>query len=226
MVKLTRKALALGDPCSEFPLTTFKTLRSKTYDKLPPVKLDYEYADTVTKETFRKTGQSQLPTDVTQSNVVKLRYCLSYCSLVDVLAFHKSTHAPPTEIILSADNVPVNSSSLESFDVTCVQFPPCPRVYPLRVFHGKESVKLDGGTLPDFSKVPTRHWMHQVHVNQFLYSLLAEDKCEQVGVEIAYYEFPQSITKTSSGWQVDCAGFGTRRRVLSQSCWLEFPLVA
>jgi len=78
----------------------------------------------------------------------------------------------------------------------------------------KESVELDGGTLPDFSKVPPRHWMNQVRVNQFLYPILAEEKCEQAGVEIAYYESPQAVSKTACGWQVDCAGFGTHRRVL------------
>ncbi len=78
----------------------------------------------------------------------------------------------------------------------------------------KECVELDGGTLPDFSKVPKHHWMNQVRVNQFLYALLAEEKCADVGVEIAYYEFPQSVTESSNGWQVDCVGFGTRRRVL------------
>jgi len=78
----------------------------------------------------------------------------------------------------------------------------------------RESVDLDGGTLPDFSTVPKRHWMHQVRVNQFLYAILAEEKCEQAGVQIAYYEFPQAITKTAKGWQVDCVGFGTQRRVL------------
>ena len=78
----------------------------------------------------------------------------------------------------------------------------------------RESVELDGGTLPDFSKVPKHHWMNQVRVNQFLYAILAEEKCAQAGVQIAYYEFPQAITKTAAGWQVDCAGFGTKRRVL------------
>lgn len=77
-----------------------------------------------------------------------------------------------------------------------------------------ESVELDGGTFPDFSKVPTRHWMNQIRVNQFLYAILAEEKCAQAGVQIAYYEFPQVITKTVDRWQVDCAGFGTMRRVL------------
>lgn len=78
----------------------------------------------------------------------------------------------------------------------------------------RESVALDGGTLPDFSRVPDHHWQNQVRVNPFLYALLAEEKCAQAGVQIAYYEFPQTITKTSDGWQVNCAGFGTQRRVL------------
>ena len=77
----------------------------------------------------------------------------------------------------------------------------------------KESVELDGGSLPDFSKVPQRHWQHQVFINQFLHAILAEEKCEKAGVEIAFYEFPQAVTKTADGWQVECIGFGTRRRV-------------
>lgn len=77
----------------------------------------------------------------------------------------------------------------------------------------RESVELDGGELPDFSKVPQRHWHNQVYTNQFLYAILAEEKCHKAGVELAYYEFPQSVTKTDDGWQVDCVGFGTQRRV-------------
>jgi len=59
----------------------------------------------------------------------------------------------------------------------------------------RESVALDGGTLPDFSRVPEHHWQNQVRINQFLYALLAEEKCAQAGVEIAYYEFPQSLSQ-------------------------------
>lgn len=77
----------------------------------------------------------------------------------------------------------------------------------------KESVELDGGTLPDFAKVPQRHWHNQVFINQFLYAILAEEKCEAAGVQIAYYEFPQTVTRTDEGWQVDCVGFGTHRRI-------------
>ncbi len=78
----------------------------------------------------------------------------------------------------------------------------------------RESVALDGGTLPDFSRVPDHHWQNQVRVNPFLYALLVEEQCAQAGVQIAYYEFPQTITQTSDGWQVNCAGFGTQRQVL------------
>ena len=78
----------------------------------------------------------------------------------------------------------------------------------------KESVELDSGSFPDFSKVPQRHFHNQVFINQFLYALLAEEKCEKAGVQIAYYEFPQAVAKTDKGWQVDCIGFGTKRRVL------------
>ena len=77
----------------------------------------------------------------------------------------------------------------------------------------KESVELDGGKFPNFAKVPPRHYMNQVHVNQFVYALLAEEKCQEADVEIAYYEFPEAVVKTDAGWQVDCIGFGTRRQV-------------
>lgn len=77
----------------------------------------------------------------------------------------------------------------------------------------KESVELDKGPFPDFAKVPQRHWHNQIYTNQFLYAILAEDKCVAAGVKIAYYEFPQAVTKTDNGWQVDCVGFGTKRRV-------------
>ena len=77
----------------------------------------------------------------------------------------------------------------------------------------KESVELDGGKFPDFSKVPRAHHLNQIHINQFIFAILAEEKCQEAGVEIAYYEFPTSVKKTEKGWQVDCMGFGTKRRV-------------
>lgn len=78
----------------------------------------------------------------------------------------------------------------------------------------KESVELDAGEIPNFAKVPQRHWENQVFTNQFVYAILCEEKCTAAGVEIAYYEFPQAVTRVEKGWQVDCAGFGTKRRIL------------
>nr|MBP6603302.1 FAD-dependent oxidoreductase [Verrucomicrobiales bacterium] len=78
----------------------------------------------------------------------------------------------------------------------------------------KESVELDQGEFPNFAKVPQRHWQNQVFTNQFLYAILCEEKCAAAGVEIAFYEFPQSVIRAEEGWQVDCVGFGTKRRIL------------
>lgn len=78
----------------------------------------------------------------------------------------------------------------------------------------KESVELDQGSFPDFAKVPQRHWQNQIYTNQFLYAILLEEKCAAAGVKIAYYEFPKAVKKTDNGWEVECIGFGTRRRVI------------
>lgn len=76
------------------------------------------------------------------------------------------------------------------------------------------AVELDGGSLPDFTKIPKRHWEHQVHINQYLYALLAEEQCLKAGVEILYYEFPLSVEKAADGWLVESVGPGTRRHIV------------
>ena len=63
----------------------------------------------------------------------------------------------------------------------------------------KRAVELDNGTLPDFSQVPARHWQNQVHINQFVYALLAEEACVEAGVTVAYYESPLSVERQSMG---------------------------
>lgn len=77
----------------------------------------------------------------------------------------------------------------------------------------RECVEMDGGTLPDFSKIPQRHWMHQIHINPYLFAILAEEKCIHAGVEIAFYEFPDQIRPVKEGWSVRTVGFGIRRRI-------------
>lgn len=74
-------------------------------------------------------------------------------------------------------------------------------------------VEIDGGQLPDFAVPPRRHWQHQVRLNPFLYSLLAEEACLAAGVSIYYYEFPLAIEEVASGWALDVVGPGTFRRL-------------
>lgn len=77
----------------------------------------------------------------------------------------------------------------------------------------RQSVELDGGSLPDFSRIPERHWKNQVQVNQFIYALLAEEACVKAGVTIAYYEFPLSVKASDNVWMVECVGPCTHRWV-------------
>lgn len=79
----------------------------------------------------------------------------------------------------------------------------------------RRSVELDGGRLPDFSKSPPpgKHWMHQVLINPYLYTILAEEACREAGVAICYYEFPLSIQASAPGWCLEVVGPGTRRQV-------------
>lgn len=65
-------------------------------------------------------------------------------------------------------------------------------------------VEMDGGRLPDFS-TPTgrQHWRHQVVINPFLYSLLAEEACQAARVKICYYEFPLAIEQSAKGCSLE-----------------------
>jgi hypothetical protein len=75
------------------------------------------------------------------------------------------------------------------------------------------AVELDGGTWPDFSRVPARHWQHQVRINGPLYAALAEEACLQAGVSLAYYQFPLSAVATENGWVLEVVGKGLRHQI-------------
>jgi hypothetical protein len=78
-----------------------------------------------------------------------------------------------------------------------------------------DTVKLDDGVLPDFS-VPAgkRHWKHQVRVNPFIYTLMAEEKCLQAGVQLRYYETPVNIQFKENNWEVETVGKGLHTRIV------------
>jgi hypothetical protein len=76
-----------------------------------------------------------------------------------------------------------------------------------------ECVKLDRGVFPDFSDLTVRHWKHQFQLNQYLYALLAEEKCLNAGVQVVYYESPFEIENTKNGWIVQTFGPGVHRKI-------------
>ncbi|MFT4567548.1 MAG: glycine/D-amino acid oxidase-like deaminating enzyme [Saprospiraceae bacterium] len=73
-----------------------------------------------------------------------------------------------------------------------------------------DCVQLNGGQLPNFSILPDRHWKHQVTVNAALYTLLAEEKCIEAGVNIRYYETPTQIEFKNGKWEVETVGKGSK----------------
>lgn len=76
-----------------------------------------------------------------------------------------------------------------------------------------DCVALNGDELPNFSKIPDRHWKHQVTVNAALYALLAEEKCVEAGVNIRYYESPSLVEFKKGRWIVEVVGKGTKTRI-------------
>ncbi len=78
----------------------------------------------------------------------------------------------------------------------------------------EETVQLNNETLPDFSKLfGTNHPKHQVHINPYLFTLLAEEKCLEAGVNLRYYETPVRADYTGKVWIVDLVGKGTQETI-------------
>ena len=78
----------------------------------------------------------------------------------------------------------------------------------------QECVAMNDDTLPDFS-IPhgMHHPKHQVYVNGPLYTLLAEEKCLDAGVDIRFYETPVSIKFRKDKWVVETVGKGTHTQI-------------
>jgi len=77
----------------------------------------------------------------------------------------------------------------------------------------EKAVELDGGKMPDFSKIPRRHSLHQVRVNAQLYAALVEEACLEAGVSLAYYQFPSAVEANARGWLLDVVGKGVSRQL-------------
>ena len=74
----------------------------------------------------------------------------------------------------------------------------------------KEAAALNDDDLPDFTKPTGRqHWRHQVRICGALYAALAEEAALKAGVQLRFYESPQSVTAAAGGWRVRLVGKGT-----------------
>jgi glycine/D-amino acid oxidase-like deaminating enzyme len=77
-----------------------------------------------------------------------------------------------------------------------------------------DCVQLNGDRLPNFSIIPDSHWKHQVTVNAPLYTLLAEEKCLDAGVNIRYYETPTILEFKNGKWHVETIGKGSVTQII------------
>ena len=78
----------------------------------------------------------------------------------------------------------------------------------------QECVAMNDDQLPNFSIPHGRsHPNHQVLINGPLYTLLAEDKCLEAGVELRFYETPYKIEFKKDKWIVETVGKGTHTRI-------------
>lgn len=75
------------------------------------------------------------------------------------------------------------------------------------------AIEIGGGTMPDFT-IPygNNHPAHQILLNAYVYSALAEEECLRSGVSIRYYEFPVSVRQVRDGWIVELAGKGGAKK--------------
>lgn len=76
-----------------------------------------------------------------------------------------------------------------------------------------DCVQLNSDSLPNFSNLPDRHWKHQVSINAPLYTLVAEEKCLEAGVNIRYYETPTQVKYKNGKWEVEVIGKGTKTQI-------------
>jgi len=76
-----------------------------------------------------------------------------------------------------------------------------------------KAVTLDSGSLPDFSKPPAEHFLHQVRINAPLYAALIEEAALSAGVAVCFYETVRAAQATETGWMVQSAGKGVDREV-------------
>jgi hypothetical protein len=67
-------------------------------------------------------------------------------------------------------------------------------------------VRESGGTLPDFSEIPDRHWKHQVKVDRALYTMLCDELVTESGADILFHTMPATVEAQEHGWCLTICG--------------------
>ena len=128
-----------------FPtIRRFKAVKRASQRDTPKAMCSYEYVDTASGEARTVEESESVPARFFHDKVnYHLKYVLVFCEFAEVKAFHEETHGPCNEVTIHADDVPVNKSLGESFDIISVEFTGCNTIYPIRVLHARRSVAID-----------------------------------------------------------------------------------
>ena len=78
------------------------------------------------------------------------------------------------------------------------------------------AVALSGERLPDFSKRPARHWMHQLRVEIPVYVALAEEALGKAGVRLRYHTAPMRVARQENCWRVELVADGVPSEVVAK----------
>ena len=65
-----------------------------------------------------------------------------------------------------------------------------------------DCVVQSGGSLPDFSTPPDKHWKHQIRVDRALYTLLCDEHVTRTGAEVLFHAMPAKVEARPDGWNV------------------------
>ena len=71
------------------------------------------------------------------------------------------------------------------------------------------AIRDGGGQLPDFTRIPERHWQHQVMINPAIYAALCDEAVVAAGVDLWLHTMPAQVARTADGgWRLTLCGKG------------------
>ena len=125
-------------------LNRVKSVKARALKSIPAVNCGYEFFDASCHKSVVVERADSVPARIlTDKAKYQLKYICTFVDFHEVLQMHRKKHPDASSVILHADDVPVNKSSGESFDLLSVEFVGCQTIYPLRAIHARRSVSID-----------------------------------------------------------------------------------